>query len=373
MDFARVGLIAMTIRVLLVVLAFLLVGVEIDAQPPVLVMPDFETQPTPNAGDSADDPAIWIHPTHPEQGTIIGTDKMGGIAVYDLDGSQIQYLSLGTINNIDVRYDFPLNHQPTDIVAATKSDTDTLVIFRVNPETRELVDVAARIIPTNIAPLKGLCMYRSRATDNYYVFVTTYERGDVQQWLLFDNGSGQIDAELVRSFTLGSNVEGCVADDALGHVYLAEEEVGIWKLGAEPSAGENRELVDTTNGSGYLAPEVEGLALYMTSETDGYLIASSQGNDQFNVYGRALNDYLGSFQVAHGEAADEVTHTDGISVTSAPMGSRFPAGLFIAQDHLNTDPDANQNFKVVSWNDIAQSLQLPQNAQWNPRLSSSLE
>ena len=36
-----------------------------------------ETEPVPHSGDSADDPAIWIHPTDPAQSTIIGTDKHG--------------------------------------------------------------------------------------------------------------------------------------------------------------------------------------------------------------------------------------------------------------------------------------------------------
>ena len=54
-----------------------------------------ETEPVPHSGDSADDPAIWIHPTDPAQSMIIGTDKHGGLAVYDLAGAQLQYLADG--------------------------------------------------------------------------------------------------------------------------------------------------------------------------------------------------------------------------------------------------------------------------------------
>ena len=67
-----------------------------------------ETDPVPNGGDAADDPAIWLHPTDPALSTVIGTDKEGGLAVYDLDGRQIQYLAGIRPNNVDIRHGFPL-------------------------------------------------------------------------------------------------------------------------------------------------------------------------------------------------------------------------------------------------------------------------
>jgi 3-phytase len=350
---------------LLLGLFFVLVA-SVDGKD-VGVPPSLETEPVPYDGDAADDPAIWIHPTDRNLSTIIGTDKQGGLAVYDLNGNEIQYLSLGPMNNVDVRYNFPLGGSLIDIVAATHSDTDTILLYRVNPETRQLEEIVSRPIETNVAPLKGLCLYHSWISGKYYVFVTTYERGDVQQWELVDNGSGAIDAVLVRSFTLGSNVEGCVADDELSHLYLGQEDYGIWKYGAEPLDGEMRELVDSTNGDGYLVPEVEGLGLYMMDNHNGYLIASSQGNDEFTVYARESNDYLGTFSVVSSGSVDGVTHTDGLDVTSAALGDRFPDGIFVAQDHENTDPQAYQDFKIVSWRVIADALNLEVDSSWNPR------
>ncbi|MGH9801131.1 MAG: phytase, partial [Blastocatellia bacterium] len=61
-----------------------------------------ETDPVPSGGDAADDPAIWIHPTDPVLSTIIGTNKQGGLAVYDLGGKQIQYLADGRMDNVDL-------------------------------------------------------------------------------------------------------------------------------------------------------------------------------------------------------------------------------------------------------------------------------
>ena len=71
-----------------------------------------ETAPVPHSGDAADDPAIWVHPTDPSLSTIIGTDKLGGLAVYDLGGKQLFYYADSSPNNVDVRYKFPLAGSP---------------------------------------------------------------------------------------------------------------------------------------------------------------------------------------------------------------------------------------------------------------------
>jgi len=73
---------------------------------PVSVLATAETDPMPNAGDAADDPAIWIHPTDPSLSTVIGTDKSnpgGGLTVYDLSGRQLFFHQVGQMNTDDVR------------------------------------------------------------------------------------------------------------------------------------------------------------------------------------------------------------------------------------------------------------------------------
>ena len=105
--------------------------------------PTAETEPVPPGGD-ADDPAIWLDPDDPAKSTIIGTDKLGGIAVYDLAGDQIQYLADGDLNNVDLRDGFPLGGESVTLVTAADATTNRLAIYRVDPATRELVDVAAR-------------------------------------------------------------------------------------------------------------------------------------------------------------------------------------------------------------------------------------
>src|ERR1041385_3346449 len=46
-----------------------------------------QTAPVPHKGDAADDPAVWIHPHDPALSLILGTDKLGGLHTYNMDGS----------------------------------------------------------------------------------------------------------------------------------------------------------------------------------------------------------------------------------------------------------------------------------------------
>lgn len=68
-----------------------------------------ETDPVASGDDAADDPAIWVHEKHSEKSKLITTNKKSGLVVYDLDGKQLHSYEFGKLNNVDLRYDFPLN------------------------------------------------------------------------------------------------------------------------------------------------------------------------------------------------------------------------------------------------------------------------
>jgi 3-phytase len=260
-----------------------------------------ETATVPHSGDAAEDVAVWVHPTDPSRSTVIATDKKGGLAVYDLAGQQLQYYRGTQPNNVDLRYNFPLADQRATIVATSDLSDETIKIYALDPATRALRDVTARRIATGIDAY-GLCMYRSARTGSYFVFLSD-EDGTFQQWELFTKAqSDRVDARKVRTLNVGSRSEGCVADDELGALYIAQKEVGLWKYGAEPTAGETRTQVDSTErGSGHLVKDVEGVTLYHRSGGAGYLIVSSQGSNDYAVYERGgENRYLTRFSIASG-------------------------------------------------------------------------
>jgi 3-phytase len=331
------------------------------------VSPKVETDPVPTAGDAADDIAIWIHPTNPALSTVIGTDKRtGGLAVYDLSGNELQYDGSVEPNNVDLRYNFALGADSITLVGFSNEANRSIGLYKVNPGTRHVSSVVARVIKTTYTPY-GFCMYHSPVSGRYYAFVTA-QNGYLEQWELYDNGAGHVDASLVRAFDVGDQTEGCVADDVHASLYLAEEDHGIWKYGAEPGDGTARTKVDSTGGGGHLSADVEGLTIYYTSDDKGYLIASSQGSSTFVVYKReGGNDYVMTFKIVAGGGIDKVTGTDGIDVTNFPLGSNFPSGVFIAQDNANDS--GNQNFKLVPWERIAVSVSpaLTIDTLWDPR------
>lgn len=343
-----------------------------NTAPPVTfasVQPVLETDPVATPGDAADDPAVWVHPADPARSTLMGTNKQGGLYIYDLAGRAIQYLEDGQLNNVDVRYGFTLGGETVDLVTASNRSTRSIAIYRVDPESGLLTDVADGLQATGLAEPYGQCMYQHPVTRDTYVFIND-KSGLYRQWQLLDAGNGRVRAQQVREFSVPSQPEGCVADDEYGALYVGEEDAALWKFSAEPDGGSAGEVLVRIVDNPALKDDIEGLGLYHGAEGDGYIIVSSQGNDSYAVFERRPgHGYLGSFAVtANGDLAiDGASETDGLEVISTPLGSRFPSGIFIAQDGRNLMPAENQNYKVVPWSAIAAALGLDTHTGWNPR------
>ena len=333
-----------------------------------------ETDPVHHDGDSADDVAIWVHPTDPSLSTVIGTDKDsdGGLLVYDLAGNELGFFADGKMNNVDVRYGIELGGKTVDIVVASnRTAGGSLAVYKVNPTTRLLENVAARTLETEMdGNVYGATLYHS-AAGKLYAFLSSRNGGDIEQWELFDSGNGKIDGKIVREFHVGSTTEAMVIDDETATLYVGEESEAIWKYGADPDDGSARTQIDSTGSGGHLDADIEGLAIYEAANGKGYLIASSQGSNDFTVYERDGNHaYLGRFDIGSGEV-DAVTTTDGIEVTSFGLGNAFGQGLFVAQDGSNGS--ANQNFKLVPWERIAEALDLVIDTTQDPRSPGDAE
>lgn len=300
--------------------------------------------------------AIWVHPSDPTKHRVYGSDKAGNkVFVFGLDGTTHQTLtSVGNPGNIDVRYDFPLGGQRVDIVAFNDRDPSPykIVVLKINPSDGTLTRVDTQNIVTGSN--YGGCLYHSPVSGKFYFFTTSKGSGNIQQWELFDNGSGQVTshADPVRTFTVGSKTEGCVVDDANKYVYMGEEAVGVWRYGAEPGDGSTR----TSVGSN-LNPDIEGLTIYHTSNGQGYLLVSSQGASEVDILDRlAPHAYKGTFKVSG------VADTDGIDVISTGLGGTYAQGMFVC--HNQSDSGV---LSVVKWADVANGLSLTIDTSWDPR------
>ena len=338
-----------------------------------------ETSPVTHDRDAADDPAIWIHPTDVSLSTIIGTDKKGALEVYRVtDGERILSEPVAT-GNVDLRYNFPLSgtyltgesHKSVTLACSFRKGTGNLGIWKINPFSNppgalENVEVAAGVK----AGSGGTGMYVSPVSGRFYDFQNG--SGKVVQSELFASTDepGKVNARIVRtvSFAEGTT-EGVVADDDLGYVYVSDEANHIvYRLSAEPDGASELVVVGAAN----LKSDTEGLAIYRGRDGAGYLIVSNQGENNFAVFERrppddgGPNRFVGKFAVVD-DQVDGVSSTDGIDVCSFPVGAPtdFSQGLFVAQDGKN--PGGNQNFKLVAWERIAQTMNLTIDTQLDPR------
>jgi 3-phytase len=192
-----------------------------------------------------------------------------------------------------------------------------------------------------------------------FVAIVTDKMGEIGVWRITLGADGAPRGERIVSYSLGSITEGCVIDDDLGVYYLGDELRGIWRASLDDPTGVGKRQIDTVGG-GNLVADVEGLTLWRGPDQSGYLIASVQGRSRYAVYDRQSNAFLGVFAIGASAdgSADAVSGTDGIDVVSSPLGAEYPQGLFVAQDDENAKPSALQNFKYVSWADVAAALSL---------------
>jgi len=325
-----------------------------SATPVIPMLPAMvQTDPVPHLGDAADDPAIWVNPTDSARSRVLGTDKKGGLAVYDLIGKQLQYLPVGRLNNVDVRSGFALGSKRVDLAVASNRDHNSLHLFAIDPMSGQVSDIGQ--IATPITDIYGLCMFKDRQGAIHAI--ANDKDGTFLQYRL-EGSSGAPRGELVRTFKVASRPEGCVADDRTQRLFVGEEDEAVWTLDARGDAPAKLEKVIGVGGS--LHDDVEGLALYQGAKVD-YLVISSQGNDSYLVLDAAAPYAVrGAFRVGLNaeRGIDGASETDGLEVTSANLGGIWSRGVLVVQDGRKRMPEGAQNYKYLPWAAVADALGL---------------
>ncbi|MFG3541930.1 MULTISPECIES: phytase [Streptomyces] len=352
---------------------------------------------------NADDPAIWRNDADPGRSLVLATAKEGGLRVYGLDAALVQSVPAppaaseddapGRFNNVDLVTGLRTPAGRTDVAVVSDRGNDRLRVYRIDPSRpgRPLKDVtdpaAAPVFSKDQAEINdqrtayGLAAWQDRRTGRSYALVSRRNTTDLALLELRPTAAGTVGYEKVRTISLPSSfrlpnggswtpcgepgelpqVEGMVVDPATGTLYAGQEDVGIWRVPAgldgrpvlvdkvreygvpgtyDPETEECTPGTDPGFGGKRLTADVEGLTLFRESDGDGYLMASSQGDDTFALYDREVsegNEYEGGFRITAVTAdLDGSEECDGAAVLNEPLGARYPNGLLVVQDGHET-------------------------------------
>jgi 3-phytase len=322
------------------------------ATPAVTVLARGETTPVGTANDdAADDPAIWRNRANPAASLIVGTDKKAGVYVYDLSGKVLDFNNAGNVNNVDLRADVMVNGQNgVLVVASDRNDlaNSKLALFALDTTTAKLRPLGT--VASGAGEAYGVCLYRD--ISGLYAFMVAKD-GTINQVKLDVSGATP-SSQIVRTLKLRTQSEGCVADEATGRLYVAEEDIGLWRFDTAPNGSLTPIKIASADGKN-IVMDAEGVALADDPKAGRFIIVSSQGDNAYTVYRANTDAYVGRFRIGAGKIG-ATEETDGIELIVGDFGPNYPGGLFIAQDGIN--PPHAQNFKLVAWDDIKRALGL---------------
>lgn len=328
--------------------------------PPVVTVADSVARPvfaSDSVNHDSDDPAIWINRTDLQKSLIIGTDKGGeagdgGLFVFDLRGNLVDSVRpLKRPNNVDVAYGLMLNGNKVDIAVCTERMANAIRVFTV-PELKAVDNGGIPVFvnePDSLRDPMGVALYSNPADGKIYAIVgrkTGPTDGNyLWQYLLADDGTGNVKATLVRKFGFYSGkkeIESIAVDNELGYVYHSDEMHGIHKSYAHPDSS-NTELA--LFGTADFTEDVEGISIYKFDDGTGYIVVSDQQANRFNIYPREgaagkPNDHARIRYVN-----TSTVESDGSEVTSVALPG-FPHGLFVAMSDDRT-------FQFYGWESLA--------------------
>lgn len=318
----------------------------IIGDPAVTVTAQVETPPVGTAReDAADDPAIWRNAANPSASLVVGTDKKGGLYVYDLKGAQKSFLPAPGLNNVDL---IELAAGRVLVVASDRSDLATVNLFLALLDTATGKLAPAGRIAVGPGEGYGICMVKPAVNEGIIAF-SAPKSGTIYRTVIRE-ANGAFTGTTTTLAQVATQTEGCIADPRTNRLYIGEEDAGIWAI--DTTTGAKRLIAPIDNK--LLVADVEGLAIAPVGADGGYLVASSQGDNAYAVLRLPDMTPLGRFRIAKGTLGS-VEETDGIELDNRDFGPDFPGGLFIAQDGVNT-PNA-QNFKYVRWDEILAALE----------------
>jgi 3-phytase len=319
-----------------------------------VVQPVFVTDSVPH---DTDDPAVWINPIDPAKSLIIGTDKDqdGGLYVFNLEGKLQKdkiIHGLQRPNNVDVAYGLNLGGKLTDIAVTSERFTHKLRVYAL-PDMKPVDNGGLPVFEGQTGEgardLMGIALYKNKSGQLYAIAGRKTGPTDgtyLWQYLLEDDGTGNVKAKLIRKFGTYSGlkeIESIAVDAELGYVYYSDEGKGVRKYHADPEKGNKELALFATTG---FMEDHEGISIYKLTDTTGYILVSDQGANRFQIFPREGTGTNANEHKLIKTVTVKANHSDGSEMVSMPLNANFQKGLFIAMSDDRT-------FHLYRWEDIA--------------------
>lgn len=315
---------------------------------------------TDTVANDSDDPAIWIDTVNPANSLILGTDKgdsTGGVYVFGLDGRIDTTRTRRPMlrpNNVDAITGLTVGGKMIDIAVAAERGRMALRVFQL-PEMTPIDNGGIPVFDgdTTRAPM-GVALYK-RASDGAVFAIVGGKSGPTDgylwQYRLEDAGNGSVRGTKVRAFGAFSGtkeIEAITVDQSLGYVFYSDETVGIRKYHADPvhpDAARELALFATTG----FVQDHEGLAIYPTSDSTGFLIASDQQGQRIQLFRREGSAGKPHDHVSIATIPVSAKETDGLEVTAKALSPSFPEGALVM---MSTD----RTFHIFDWREVRKRL-----------------
>lgn len=368
-----------------------------------------ETDPIPFGTKDTDDAAIWLNHLNPSESLILGTskvtpsgDRRGGLGVYALSGRQRQFLLGDKLNNVDVaRLTSPYTPDETNWAVASNRTANGLDVFSIQSNgtvkkehTIPLVDSQGKsITPYGLCsafrhdqlevflPTKKGTLYRFRINPSNPGAATLIDTFDLSAFVSADDDAfikaivektARADDELDKLPEMLAErfvVEACTYQRSKDRLFVGMENFGIWSVNLGKVEGPSVAIFQKISGSWTdidswsqnnalprITDDIEGMDVFAV-DGEEYLVVSSQGISEFNLFNLGTNKILGNFKIRLG--SDEITETDGVAILASPLGQDLPQGVLVVHDDRNTNKDGsaeNANYKIVSLKKILDAL-----------------
>jgi 3-phytase len=368
-----------------------------------------ETDPIPFGTKDTDDAAIWLNHLKPSESLILGTskvtpsgDRRGGLGVYDLSGRQKQFLLGDKLNNVDVaRLTTSSTGVETSLAVASNRTANGLDVFSIQSngnvqkeQTIPLIDSQGKsITPYGLCtairqgqlevflPTKKGTLYRFRVNPTTLATATLIDTFDLSTFVSADDDTfiksivektarkddelDKLPEMLAERFVL----EACTYQGSKDRLFVGMENFGIWTVNLGKVEGPSVAIFQKISGSWTdidswsqneaiprITDDIEGMDVFAVDDRE-YLVVSSQGISEFNLFDLSTNKILGNFKIRLG--SDEVTETDGVATLASPLSQDLPEGVLVVHDDRNTNDAGsadNANYKIVSLKKILDAL-----------------